>query len=550
MKWTILIAVCTAVAVGGVKALPLILHGSNTTSKATAVSMPPTQTICPADGTARAAVIAPMTLGIHQNIVYFDNERSSNDATGILKRYDVTTGNTTEIIRVAHALILHALISSDGQWLLFSTFISTSQTQGQPELRMVRMDGRGVQTLYCGHISDLTGSNAFNLADSQWSPDQKSVIFTEKKTGTVYLLNMTSGLLQSELHFNPDVKDSVAYYPVAWLDNSHVYVQLSNAMSPFDTNLYMLDVGSRTVQTITYQRGSVLVHIYDNAQIMNTVLVQHYAATLAYPIDIYTTNEFTGTSTDFDRATASHITNPNLIVIAIDTVNKHIAIYGGSSVPASSSIYSDAITSFRDNYNDGDYTNATIAAINSLKSSVGSSVQNPSSFHYALSLDHTQLFVNQCTTSLCSLEVMPAMGGTTQTIFSSPTLALGDVRAVSRTTVLLQVGTPTLTPSIRPNNEDISQNGLWKINIDGTNLTRLTTDNPGETDFFDGYWQSPWSTTSRDGTRYEYKRTVTDEAANTSTYSLRIGSLDGKTSTPITTPTSNVLLGNAGWTAM
>src|SRR5215467_10011905 len=116
------------------------------------------------------------------------------------------------------------------------------------------------------------------------------------------------------------------------------------------------------------------VHVYDNAHVLNVSQVQSEAASLPNPLDIYTTNTFTGTTSDFDQRTIGHITSPNLIVIAIDTVHKHLSIDGGKSVPLSTSQYSSArdafISSFRSN---SDYTSATIAAIDSLKSSLSNS---------------------------------------------------------------------------------------------------------------------------------------------------------------------------------
>src|SRR2546422_5826491 len=52
------------------------------TSKAT-VPMPPTQTSCPPQGKGRPAVLAPITLGSDQNIVYVYN----TSGTGTLRRY-------------------------------------------------------------------------------------------------------------------------------------------------------------------------------------------------------------------------------------------------------------------------------------------------------------------------------------------------------------------------------------------------------------------------------------------------------------------------------
>ncbi len=114
------------------------------------------------------------------------------------------------------------------------------------------------------------------------------------------------------------------------------------------------------------------VHIYDAANVLNVSQVQSDASSLLYPIDIYTTKTFNGSTSAFDQRTSGHLTSSRLIVIAIDTGHKHLAIVGGSSVPLSSSQYSSARDAFVNSYRSNkDYTAATIAAIDSLKSSLG-----------------------------------------------------------------------------------------------------------------------------------------------------------------------------------
>ncbi len=114
------------------------------------------------------------------------------------------------------------------------------------------------------------------------------------------------------------------------------------------------------------------VHVYDQAGVLNASQVQSAAQSLPDPMDIYTTNTYSGTSSSFVQQTRSHITGSNLIVMAIDTTHHYLALEGGSSVPLSNSQYNDAVSAFKNNYNNGDYTGATIAAIHSLGSALGS----------------------------------------------------------------------------------------------------------------------------------------------------------------------------------
>ena len=62
-----------------------------------------------------------------------------------------------------------AQISADGQWILFTA----DDAQGfGTTLQLVRMDGQGLQTLYCS----MSGNGVGNI---QWSPDQKTVVFVD-----------------------------------------------------------------------------------------------------------------------------------------------------------------------------------------------------------------------------------------------------------------------------------------------------------------------------------------------------------------------------------
>lgn len=114
------------------------------------------------------------------------------------------------------------------------------------------------------------------------------------------------------------------------------------------------------------------VRVYDNARVLNTVQVKHAASTLPHNVDIYTVNTFSGTQADFRRAAIAKLSgNPNRIVLAIDTTHNYMYIARGSNVPLTSSNTSQAVSSFAANYHNGDYTRATVAALNSMNSALG-----------------------------------------------------------------------------------------------------------------------------------------------------------------------------------
>lgn len=126
---------------------PTAATGTTPGVTTTTAPVPPTQIDCPPAGTARAAVMAPLALGKHPTIVYVYDEASGNTPTyGFLKRDDVTTGNKAVIAQVP-GFIAQAQVSSDGQWVLFTSAASYTLPE---KLQLVRVDGQGLQTLYCG----------------------------------------------------------------------------------------------------------------------------------------------------------------------------------------------------------------------------------------------------------------------------------------------------------------------------------------------------------------------------------------------------------------
>jgi hypothetical protein len=158
------------------------------------------------------------------------------------------------------------------------------------------------------------------------------------------------------------------------------------------------------------------VHIYDVAHVLNGSQVQSDASSLPYPIDIYTTNTFNGSTSAFDQRTSGHLTSSRLIVIAIDTQHKHLTIVGGKSVPLSSSQYSSARDAFVSSYrsSNGDYTTPTIAAIDSLKSSLGGSSPVPGASGGGL---FSGLFGTLCCVGLVILVIVGVIFAATRGVF-------------------------------------------------------------------------------------------------------------------------------------
>ena len=113
------------------------------------------------------------------------------------------------------------------------------------------------------------------------------------------------------------------------------------------------------------------VTINDQAGVLDAGRVQADAAQLPDPILIYTTKTFTGDQDALNQSTREQLPDQNSIAIGIDTVHRHLSIQAGTKVQLSDSQASDALSAFQSNYNGGDYTGATIAAIDSLRNALG-----------------------------------------------------------------------------------------------------------------------------------------------------------------------------------
>jgi len=113
------------------------------------------------------------------------------------------------------------------------------------------------------------------------------------------------------------------------------------------------------------------VQIYDNAHVLNSSKVQNVASNLPNPIAIYTTNTFQGTEADFQRTAIQKLNgDPNLIVMAIDTNSRYLYIARGSNVQLSRTAINQAVNSFAGRFNNGNYTTASTAALNSMQNSI------------------------------------------------------------------------------------------------------------------------------------------------------------------------------------
>jgi hypothetical protein len=370
--------------------------------------------------------MTPLTLGNHQTIVYIVNEYQGHNPTfGTLKRYDVTSGKKTEIIKLPNVMIDDAQISADGQWVVFSFSVG-----GTEKLQLVRLDGQELQTLYCG-------SSAYSFFDLQWSANQQLIAFVTTRSD-IYLLNLQSGSLQRVFHPKTIGSNGIeGYRPETWLDATRLYVLTQPLDLPADT-LSILDITQGNDQDSS-----------------NLQQVAHVAPT-----------------------------------------------------------------------------------------------QSGFCWNTDSSYDGTSLFISQCsggdprggiTQGPSTISVEPAAGGLQHTIYSSPTLAITNIRSITNNTLFYRVGNT---------DDNRSKNGLWKIHTDGTGNTFLTSingDGPNSWLGLNQFTQYPWSNFSRDSSMYTLEQ-ITSQHGNV-TDTLLFGSLNGGSMTMFAS-IAGTELALVGWTVM
>ena len=381
----------------------------------------------------------PLALGSHANIAYTFNEgiHLAVPTFGELKRYDVATGNKTVIVHQPNTTISSAQVSGDGQWLLFVSDIAEANAEMGGHLQLVRMDGQGLQTLYCAPL--------FTLTDVQWSPDQKFVIFSRwfsPDEQQVYLLNLATGMVQLEFS---STDSNFFYFPRTWLDNTRVYLEKVPAHTQTYQGLYILDTKKGAEQ-------------HENDLLPVIQLAQQE---LCWDFD----SDYSATKLITDQCSATFF----------DGAESGIRQVGPSNI-----------------------------AIQSIT------------------------------------------GGSAHTTYTDSKYAITQVRMLGYTSnsllLIIENQSPRNGPTI-----DTSENGLWKMNTDGSGMIRLTTELPGNQSNFNRYSQYPWSNVSFDGTMYALQVTSISGPKT----QLYYGSLSGGQPTPFASANVNSeMVEVAGWTIM
>jgi hypothetical protein len=111
--------------------------------------------------------------------------------------------------------------------------------------------------------------------------------------------------------------------------------------------------------------------IDNEAGVLNEERVLTELAKLDYCIFICATDRFTGDQDALNTYTRERLPDQHAIAIGIDTVHRNLSIEAGTDVPLANDQASDAVSAFQSNYNGGNYTGATIAALDSLQNAFG-----------------------------------------------------------------------------------------------------------------------------------------------------------------------------------
>jgi len=234
--------------------------------------MPPTQTSCPPAGQGRAAVLAPYASQGHASVIYtmtgapvsqgqtspsfstLSSNGSGADRTTLM-RYDITTGKTNPIF-FSSSYITDTQLSADGQWIIFAPRLNQLPgSEALPAIQMVRIDGQGLQTLYCSQpgssVTSLLASPGITTDEaSHWH-----LVFSERSVNDlggkaiVSILDMKTGEVTSR---QTPARQAPAYdyKPISWINDADVYLLAQDApdqnLSGAEYSLLDLAVNNQT----------------------------------------------------------------------------------------------------------------------------------------------------------------------------------------------------------------------------------------------------------------------------------------------------------------
>ena len=444
---------------------------------------------CPAQATARSALMPPLPTSNHPNLVYV----SQQGDTSVLQRYDATTGSRQAILQTRPGeTIQRANVSPDGQWILLRSLL-----QSQVAIQLIRVDGQQWQTLYCAPAQE-------NIDDALLSPDQHTLVFNQVNQNglsTLYLLDVATGKLRTELSpLQPN------YPGVTGVAEGQRQTTLMSGRAP----------SSAHHQTT----GRLILHPF------NPVPGKHYL--------IYVPMKWANNTSVYVFGTAGGSGGVAIGGLPI-LWDPHVYVCGTIGGSCGAPIHELAL--LRDTRKDVTQQGNNLQPI-------ATAGQDFACLDEDITPDNAQLacsafpFTGPANPAdlANAIKMWPITGGVHRTVYQVPPGESIIARAISNSTLLF-----LLTQA----------NGLstlWKIKTDGSGLARLMAAQTTDVDLefaSSSYspWLSylPWSIISRDGRHYAL--TMSNMTSNAS--ALIVGDLDGGQPKTIASSADALLL--AGW---
>ena len=140
--------------------------------------------------------------------------------------------------------------------------------------------------------------------------------------------------------------------------------------------ILLIGVGSILSPLGTHTVHAASIQISDAAGILDGDQVRSTASQLSHPVSISTVRTFEGPKSDFVRNTEQALTGQDAIAIGISVEQRYLAIVAGKQVGLSAEQIVQAREAFAQAYGgnagaNGNYTAATLAALESLQASLG-----------------------------------------------------------------------------------------------------------------------------------------------------------------------------------
>ena len=131
----------------------------------------------------------------------------------------------------------------------------------------------------------------------------------------------------------------------------------------------LLPLGTNTVRAASVQ-------IKDDARVLDVDQVRSQASQLSHPVGISTMRTFSGPKSDFIRSTEQALTGRDAIALGISVEQRYLAIVAGKQAGLNAEQMEQARQAFAKAYGsnagaNGNYTGATLAALQSLQASLG-----------------------------------------------------------------------------------------------------------------------------------------------------------------------------------